>query len=423
MMEKRLSLGPYLGLWFIITAVQLGLAGALFSSQLPLAGLAALIAVQFGKVIPTAWRLNDQGRPPDDAVLALVPVGNLGLFRRMFSTPTAAERDALRARWTGELTAMGALIGGLRAIGRVWYVAVPVAVVAAVVFNGIDHFVATRYQPIREMGSDDHGTWLQGLGILCLLLLGYTVIQFVKRKRASRASWFPSLFLLPSLLVLGGMAVAKGPDVDAVLVMALFANAWTLVWYCVGESLLAGVWVTAAGHYARDEKPSAGALFAPASRLLDIAGPHGAMVHAIQLGAQVIVPGIYYAIQFAFVDSSVILHPEKPALRSSTVLTRGIRRRLFKVFWLGFALSLTVWLGGAGLGELILNAEHYAGDNQTAGILSQVALSYFYLPPGASSLVLSSWVVAGAGATLVWAVTKASFTLLYLDRIRVKGGE
>jgi hypothetical protein len=80
------------------------------------------------------------------------------------------------------------------------------------------------------------------------------------------------------------------------------------------------------------------------SRWIEVAGPHGARVQAVSVGMQLVLPGIFYALQLAFTDMIAVLHPERPALRRSGQLTTGMRGRLFRMmfgWWLaGMVLSV-----------------------------------------------------------------------------------
>jgi len=62
---------------------------------------------------------------------------------------------------------------------------------------------------------------------------------------------------------------------------------------------------------------------------------------------QVLVPGIFYALQLAFTDMVAVLYPDRAALRGSGELTWGIRGRLFKVFaiWLFLSFALSIGVG------------------------------------------------------------------------------
>lgn len=75
------------------------------------------------------------------------------------------------------------------------------------------------------------------------------------------------------------------------------------------------------------------------TRTIEIAAPHGAKVHAVTFGAQLILPGIFYALSYAFVDMIAVVNPERPSLRRSSQLTFGMKGRLFRMFLIVFLIT------------------------------------------------------------------------------------
>ncbi|MCA9570885.1 MAG: hypothetical protein KC656_23755, partial [Myxococcales bacterium] len=106
-MDRRLGRGAYLASWLVLAGAQLALLANMENTAVPEAGglpvatvLVAMGVLQLLKFPTTAWRLNDLGRPPSDAVFfVLLPVGNLiGFLRYMVeATPSDKVREA-RAR-------------------------------------------------------------------------------------------------------------------------------------------------------------------------------------------------------------------------------------------------------------------------------------------------------------------------------------
>ena len=182
---------------------------------------------------------------------------------------------------------------------------------------------------IELIGSepDVYSAWAFLLLLVSALLALYTLIQFVKRDRVTRASWIPSLFLVASLAMYGAMSL--GPSMGgtnntqlAPLVPTLVMIAWDLVWESFGGAALVFIWLSCAhaGMNGRELVPSD--LFADLRRRwLDVAAVHGAKFHAVQIGMQVVIPGIFYALSLAFADMIVVLDPERPALKRSAQLT------------------------------------------------------------------------------------------------------
>jgi hypothetical protein len=74
---------------------------------------------------------------------------------------------------------------------------------------------------------------------------------------------------------------------------------------------------------------------------------HAAAWLSIHVGMLVLVPGILFMLQYAFVDSVACLEKEKWPLSRSKKLTRGRRRRIFMV-----SLIILIFSQAAGLAEL-----------------------------------------------------------------------
>lgn len=343
-MTWRLKLAPFLLAWLLLAGAQLyALMSLLEQERTGLAvGLVGLL--QLAKLPFCAARLNDLGRAPDDAILALVPLANVGLFGQLLSgTPAEDRRQRLIAAWSGEMTATAALAVGFRAFAA----GAPVMAVVAVVLGLADAFGAAagvdlfRWSQHPQNGATaDQIT--QGLWFLGVVLGLYTVFQFFKRERASRASWIPSLFFVPALLLAAALqfrdAKGMGP-----LVVSLPISAWTLAFGSIGGAAIVVGWM-AVGDLVRRGEWSLGDGFgavgsAVARRTWDVAAPHGAYLHAVQIGLQVVIPGLIYALMYAFVDAVAYSEPQARSLSRSADLSRGIWRRIFKVLYVGFVLS------------------------------------------------------------------------------------
>jgi hypothetical protein len=97
------------------------------------------------------------------------------------------------------------------------------------------------------------------------------------------------------------------------------------------------------------------------NRFSRVFGPHARAFFIVQLGNVVIVPGILFGLQYAFVDAIATLdQAEKDPLARSRKLTAGRRGTLFRTFaifliwWLPFQLLITFQLQGMGPLELAL---------------------------------------------------------------------
>lgn len=316
------------------------------------AATVAVLIVQLLKIPLTILRLNDLGRPRDDVLWALVPGANMALawICATSATPTDKRWQKLHKKWSGQLSALGAF-GEAFTLCRKTFA---LGALFAVIYGVISAIVA--YKAVRFLGylqgleAERLVLIEQGLWGLSVLLGFYTLLQFFKRETVSRPSWFPSLFLLPAVLLAGtATGVSSGMHQGlGLLFLNLPWQAWGLIWQSVGGAMLAIVWILLAQGAREGRSVGLGELLSELrSRTLDVAGAHGARVHAVLVGMQVLVPGIFYALQLAFTDMVAVLYPDRPALKGSGELTWGIRGRLFKVFaiWLFLSFALSIGVG------------------------------------------------------------------------------
>lgn len=358
-MDRRLGRGAFFGAWALLFGGQLAALANMANTSLPEQGglepalVGAVVAVlQILKLPITAWRLNDIGRPPSDAVFfCLLPVANLiGLLRFMpEATPSEKKRELLRRGWSEQIGPLTALAKALPLMGRTAAVGIPLSLAYGAVMAlgvqqaiGLLDWLLVAPEATRELIG-------QGLAGLTGFLVVYTVIQVTKRRTASRLSWLPSTLMLPAALLAAAFLFfdsLKTGQLQIALLLFL-SSAWYAVWMTFGgAALMTGV--TVAAEQARTGEPvDPGAAFgAVAKRTLDVAAPHGTKVQAIMVGNQILIPGIFYMLQLAFADTIAVLKPEGAALKESGQLTWGMRGRLFKLFLLVIVFANVVQFGG-----------------------------------------------------------------------------
>jgi hypothetical protein len=364
MRETRLGTAPYGLVWLALTALQFWLVIQAFPGSAPqdpaatpwwVLALAYAVPIQVIKAINAAFRLHDLGRHREEALLALVPLMNVGLWLSLRERTPSPELRERRLSALGELpSAFGSFRYGLGAMGSIFPIAWTLALVAGVAHTAAYYGLVRVLAGFEAMTLADRESTMSGLLVLGGALGLYTLIQLAKRATASRASWVPSL-LLPSVLFAWGalyMLDGGGP-IPTVLLLGAFDMFWT----CVVGAFLAVAWITADDLRRKGEPVGFGPVIAAMrARGLDVAGPHGAAEIAIFVGLQVLVPGVLYMLQFAFVDQVALREPQEAALARSRSLSAGLRMRLFLVLLLGFlvvrAVQLPVALaavGGAGL--------------------------------------------------------------------------
>jgi hypothetical protein len=174
----------------------------------------------------------------------------------------------------------------------------------------------------------------------------YALLQFFKRETASRESWFPTLFALPLWLLGLGFYLMGGefarqmpPAVVQPLVMS-----WTLLWSSIAGGWAAVAWIRSGyGALSSAPVPTSEAFAEAARRTVEMSAVHGGRIHAITIGMQLIVPGIFSALSLAFADMVGVLHPDKRAMRRSGDLTLGMRSRIFRIFTVLYLVQMAMY--------------------------------------------------------------------------------
>jgi hypothetical protein len=275
--------------------------------------------------------MDDLGRNPEGQAQA-EGIADPELLKKILSTHT------------GELAALAA---GARLALRA-----PIGLAAAVIYGLVSGLVGYSVLQVAIGVKETDPAMVDLWGNVALFVGAitslYAIIQFTKRDRVSRASWWPALFAVPALLLAiafsletSGQSRQLGP-----VVLSLFLNAWTLLWASFGGAAAAIFWVRS-GHGAIEGKPAGvGQLLDEVrTRLLDVAGPHGARVHAVTIGMQFLLPGIFYALQLAFTDMIAVLDPDRPVLRRAGQLSTGMRGRLFRLLFVWWLLGTLLTMG------------------------------------------------------------------------------
>ncbi len=395
-----MAVAPYLGIDLALCALQVGV----LTLALPDGAKAGLIlGIQILKLPATLWRLKDLGRSPDDALWALLPVANLGLFYICLrGTPTGLKRMRSRASWEGQLTALGALGAALPLMARTAAVGLPLALLYAAIQGFVGRWVVNQLSALEAMDRASLATLSTTLTSVVAFLSVYGVIQLSKSATASRTSWVPVLFLAPTLIVALVVRFIDQSKMGMGLAFMVFLmQAWSLLWASFGGAAVMIGWLRTADAMAEGKRADAGEVVSEMTRrTLEVAGPHGTRVQAVAIGMQVVIPGIFYWLQLAFTDMIAVLHPEEPALSGSGRLTWGMRGRLFKLF----LVSALVGMAGAfAIGVLM------GQSNENAG-MALLGLSDPREPTMAQILAQEAWFAVQA-----WWQTVA-LLLLYRER-------
>jgi hypothetical protein len=361
---------------------------------------------QLAKAVPTAWRLRDGGYQTGMALLlVLLPVVNLAVLPRFCFGPTPSEelRERRASAWKDQPDATSILASGARiALGSA-----AIGGTAAIVFGvgrgASSWFLGALMADYIAMEGPQRALVGQVVWGVVLLLGMYSVVNFMKRETASRASWFPVLFLLPLTLFgvadkVGLTARASAQENLALVAVALPPLAWDLLYVSIFGATLAVIWVRLAAAIHQGERVSASEVVGEAfRRTVEISGPHGGRTQIVAIGMQVVLPGIFYALQYAFVDAIAVLEPKRRSLQWSGKVSWGMRTVIFQVLFVGFVVGQLVYLGiiytfdgGEGLGLIVVNP---------------------------ASLPLATQIASAVGLALVGWVVESALVVLYLQRI------
>ncbi len=316
-----------------------------------------VLALQVLKVPITLPRLNDLGRPPDDVIFALVPLLNWGLFLQIVAAKTPAQK--LRERrirsWSSQLSTLGAYREGWRALvgsaSKVLFPTLLLGVTGAALAEGLGSWLVTGSQDPAVM---QHRSTLFAGGTALVLL--YTLIQVGKRRTASVSSWLPSLALLPLLLCMGSSAAAglASPSAGLIIYNFYLMAADMAVWPLF-MGVLVMLWVREGFIVLKPDAP------APIGSWSDVTVIWGARAQAVAVGAQILIPGIYLSVIYAFSDLITVLQPERPAFSRSSQLASGIYNKLFQMLTIWFiavvvidVVVLSPWVEPAAVIQTIL---------------------------------------------------------------------
>jgi hypothetical protein len=232
------------------------------------------------------------------------------------------------------------------------------------------------------------------------VLFVYTLLNVSKRDRASRLTWVPSLLVVPAaVLGIGFMFSSAAPgDVRA---LGMLFMAFDLAWSGLVGGVLASLWIGIAQRRFDGGSGIAGdvrAALAALPRALDVAPIHAVVYLIVTAGIQVIVPGVIYAIAYAYTDLTAYFEPEQRSLRRSADLARGQKVKLFVVQFVPyFCVVLPVAIEGV--------SRHGLGNYAVRLVMDPRMDSYF-----AHAVSASVWTLAGAAVAMILLVS-------YRDRV------
>lgn len=329
--------GRWAVVWLLTLALQAGLALELSriwgaNNALVQALGAGIVTVQVLKMVASTRRLADLGRPPDDAMWAMIPVANLLLAVSLLArSPSADLRDRRVRSWSSQLTAVGAWRHALRVVVPVLPVTALAGLAVAGMVSGADGWLRDRVVP---MLLDPQDTSLrQGIWAVAGFIGLYTAIHVARGGRKPVVSWWPTTLLVPALMLLIPERFA-GPGSSGTLVYVMFLKAA----FEAGVPMLAEgaliAWLLAALDTRQGTAPAGSAR----GRLAAVAIVYTLRAQVAAIGGLIVIPAIWFSVSFAFSDLLAYDGSDRPWSRS-TALVSGIRGKILKVL----ALWFMVW--------------------------------------------------------------------------------
>lgn len=281
--------------------------------------------------------------------------------------------------------------------------------VAIGVLAGIGEWLASQSAlEVKTWAANTLTTgWQFGAAITTFLAL-YAAIQFTKRESATVESWLPALFALPVLCLTGGLAAAANGS-DMPITEVLFFNAFTIVFTMIVGSPALILWIRAGQAAARGEEHDLGeTLLAIREQYQQVMVVRGAKFQAILVGAQVVLPGIFYALQLAYAEIIAVLQPQQSALQRSGKLTWGTRGKLFRLLALVIVPSNLLVIAALVMVRMASGAEGTIGEQAGAVIQAWV------FDPGV--IGLTGLIVQDVILTLGWWITLLAVLVLFNER-------
>lgn len=252
------------------------------------------------------------------------------------------DEATLRGILRSKTTAVEALQQGLALAQTTAGTSLGVAIGLGTV-SGLGVWITDQFgQEVITWSGETLNTIFLGMVSLTVFLTFYAVLQFAKRETASLESWLPALFALPTALasIAFYFAQSGGTANGMPVTQVLLINAFSIVFGVVVVAPALVLWLRAgqAAHEGKEHDlgETLVAMQTDSRRVMVV---RGAKLQAILVGIQVLLPGIFYALQLAFAEMIVVLRPQQSALRRSGQLTWGMRGRIFRLLALVMVLA------------------------------------------------------------------------------------
>lgn len=314
----------------------------------------------------------------------------------------ATLRTILRTRSTALDAAKRGLQLAARSGGLPLGAAVVLGVIAGVVLYGAEQL--TLELRTWEAASRTTG-WQLGAAVTVFLVL-YAIIQFMKRDTATVESWLPALFALPALCATVGVATAHVTSMPAADIFFTFSADMLFALLFTAPALI--LWIRAGqAAYEEREHDLGETLLQIRSETRRVMVIRAAKQQAVLVGAQVVLPGIFYMLQLAYAEIIAVLQPERPALQRSGQVSWGMRGRLFRLIMLFVVASNLLVVALLVLGSAVSGAGPLG--QQIGAVLATYTMNPF-------AMGLGELVVQGVVISVAWWLTLLSVLVLFNER-------
>ena len=321
----------------------------------------------------------------------------------------------------GRVGVWSMFLKGLKVVVYSLPIMLPVVLLNGLVYGWLDHQLGGLIESMQKDPSIAQ-YYGQVFGVVALMLGAYTGLQVVKRATATWASWIPCLFL-PSVVFVAlcaGSFTGEYSQQELILSMGLRV-ALELAWMCSVGGIIYGLWVCLAYNMMTSGRLDVlGAFQRLKATRLSYLAPHGGSTLLIYLGMQVVLPGVFYAVLYSFVDQSAILKPEASPFKQSAAVSTGLRRPIVLLFLITLLpaimsrIFVTVWVEEFfhGLGWTQVFVTDSGAFDSSAAWGNVVAM--FFGAPWAGAFY-SEGIALGV-ASLLTGISAAGLTWAYLSR-------
>jgi len=244
--------------------------------------------------------------------------------------------------------ALSAVKGGFSLAARTWDVGLVMSALWAAAAMGLGWAFAFLAEAYVVNGTPDSASLVQdvsgGVFLLCVAVL---IMRFMG---SGVRDWsFPMFFLPFGQMTAAAYIRSLAPGGTDDIVIGLYAQTgWFLALFLVGGPAIA-MMVKAADM--RSEGPATFGEIVAASRASWKPVRSAVMVRAVVVaaGMMIIIPGVIYAMLFAFVGIAAVREPETSPFQLSQKVATRIRGSIFRVLALWFIASMVLALGVAAI--------------------------------------------------------------------------